>query len=177
MKEYLLSVGFTEAKFVEPKESRKFHFDLMLRIHDITYLVWYEDLDHFGLAVKNESNKKGPAGTYQGFKVVLIPRVVKTTDAARELILSLSPPSKLSLIKLITVRAKVNGEEITAFRRLDTGKSTNPEKMCISCYAREVASRITGLTKDEIVEGMDYFWDYETYNPEQHNKLKPIELL
>ncbi len=67
--DYLKEIGFTTIN-----KTNQEGFDSIYRIHDLHYIVWYENLRHFGIAVRNESGKKGPAGTYQEFKIVLIPK-------------------------------------------------------------------------------------------------------
>lgn len=67
--EYLITIGFTKIR-----KQGLTDFDAIYRLHDLHHLVWYENLKHFGIAVRNESGKKGAAGTYQEFKIVLIPK-------------------------------------------------------------------------------------------------------
>ena len=67
--DYILTLGFTKIR--KPGQN---DFDAIYRLHDLHYLVWYDNLKHFGIAVRNEFGKKGPAGTYQEFKIVLLPK-------------------------------------------------------------------------------------------------------
>ena len=83
--DYILIIGFTRIRTPEQND-----FDAIYRLHDLHYLVWYENLKHFGIAVRNEFGKKGPAGTSKEFKIVLIPKPIYEIEQVKLLMSALT---------------------------------------------------------------------------------------
>jgi hypothetical protein len=71
-----------DKKFTIVKNAELGGFDLIFRIHEIHYLVWYSNLNYFGIAVKNIDRKGEPGGGYKDFNVIIIPTHVETIEKA-----------------------------------------------------------------------------------------------
>lgn len=93
--QWLLDHGFTEHGTERSRERMRedprnhpgeSDFDCSVRIHEIHYLVWFDNLKHFGLAVLNDQNKKGPAGTLERWKINIIPVPVYDVPTAKRVI-------------------------------------------------------------------------------------------
>lgn len=76
IKEYLLKNGFKNSDYKD--------YDCMMRIHDIHYLFWSSLHNHFGIGYMNE--KREPAGHFDAFKIVMIPKPIYTIEQAQTLI-------------------------------------------------------------------------------------------
>lgn len=63
-------------------------YDCVLRLHDFHFLFWSDNLKHFSIGVVNE--KKQPAGGYNKWNMVMIPKPIYTIEQAKTLINSIT---------------------------------------------------------------------------------------
>lgn len=61
-------------------------FDCMLRLREIHYLVWTDNLKHFSIAVYNEWRKWNAGGGIKKWNIVMIPKPIYTIADAKKLI-------------------------------------------------------------------------------------------
>lgn len=76
---WLLENGFVKYKGNED-------YDCMLRIHAIHYLFWSSNLKHFFIGVYNDSGKKGPAGSFNTWNSVIIPKPMYKIEEVKKLL-------------------------------------------------------------------------------------------
>lgn len=79
--EYILNNGF-----VKVRERGFEQFTAMKRIHEIHWLVWYEELKHFGLAVESFGRSAGAGRQFHHFTTIVIPRCMYTVDDVNEIL-------------------------------------------------------------------------------------------
>lgn len=65
-------------------------FTLIKRIHELHYLFWSENINHFFLAVINEGGKREAAGIYNKWKTIIIPVSIRTIKDAKSIISALN---------------------------------------------------------------------------------------
>jgi hypothetical protein len=83
---FLKTKGFQSAKSRITRADDMFRFDLILRIHDIHYLVWHDNIRHFALAVRNEYKKGLAGGGFKEYNEIIIPKPIYTEEEAENLI-------------------------------------------------------------------------------------------
>lgn len=66
-------------------------YDCVMRIHEIHYLFWSENLKHFGIGVKNVNGKKEPGGRFKEYNIIVIPKPIYQMFDAILMILALTP--------------------------------------------------------------------------------------
>jgi hypothetical protein len=64
-------------------------FTCSLRIHEIHYLFWSEDLKHFSLSVKHEKPKGMAGGGYRYWTHVTVPKPIYTTEEAEAVVMGI----------------------------------------------------------------------------------------
>jgi len=64
----LLKRGFQSCKYDD--------YDCVMRIHEIHYLFWSENLNHFAIGVKNVDGKKEPGGYFKEYNIIVIPKPI-----------------------------------------------------------------------------------------------------
>ena len=76
--EALLRAGFKRTNYND--------YNCVLRLHEIHYLFWSENLHHFGIGVNNVSGKREPGGFFKECTIVMIPRPIYTVEGAMEML-------------------------------------------------------------------------------------------
>ncbi len=61
-------------------------FDCIMRVHEIHHLFWSERLKHLFIAVDNKGGKKLPAGGFERWNAVIIPKPIYTVDQIQNLV-------------------------------------------------------------------------------------------
>jgi hypothetical protein len=74
--EHLLQNGFKKVDYKD--------YDCMMRIHEIHFLFWSSLHNHFGIGYKNE--KGDPAGNFDYWKIIMIPKPIYSIEEATKLI-------------------------------------------------------------------------------------------
>jgi hypothetical protein len=72
-------------------------YSCVIRIHEIHYLFWSDQMKHFTLRVKHENPKGLPSGGIQFHTDVMIPKVIYTVEQAFELVNAMVDTDKLHL--------------------------------------------------------------------------------
>lgn len=82
MKDFLISAGFTQsttnpaAKDYNPLT----RCDCYIRVSDVHYLCWYENIQHFSIVHKLEHPKGLPGGGDGQFVEIVLPIAIKTYE-------------------------------------------------------------------------------------------------
>lgn len=75
-------------------------YSCIIRVHEIHYLLWSDEMKHFSLRVKHENPKGLPAGGILFHTDVMIPKVIYSKEAAMELVNGIVDTDKLHLYNI-----------------------------------------------------------------------------